>query len=78
MSSIYYSYRLTRIIKCSCNAYRYPHGWGSGDCQQSIINNPPVFSPPKRGLSGKLQKILDIYSGSENELINELIEALNS
>jgi hypothetical protein len=76
MSSIYYSYRLSKVLKCNCDAYRYPHAWGFGDCSQSIIDNPPVFAPPKRGLSGKLQKILEAYSGSDNELLQDLIDSL--
>jgi hypothetical protein len=74
--AIYYSYRLTKIIKCNCQAYKFPHNCGAGHCRSSLSQSVPIYSPPKKGLGSKLQKILDLYSESENELIQELIQEL--
>lgn len=74
--AIYHTYRVSRVTKCDCSAYQFPHSWGTGKCTSSIIDNPPEFKSPKRGLSGKIEKILSAYSSSENELICELISEL--
>lgn len=75
-SCIRVSYRIEKITRCHCSAYRYPHRWGVGKCTVNIIENPPVFVPPKKGLGGALSKLLDSYIETENELLDEFISLL--
>lgn len=70
------SYSLKKTVRCHCSSYKYPHNWGTGDCQVSIIDNPPVYSPPRRGLSAKLARLLEVYSSSEDEFIQEFLQEL--
>jgi hypothetical protein len=76
LSCLRVSYVLRKVVRCHCSAYAFPHSWGHGDCQVSIIDNIPVYSPPRRGLSSKLAKFLDAYSSSEDEIILDLIRSL--
>ncbi len=76
LSCIRVSYNVTKTIRCHCSSYKFPHKWGFGECRSSIIDNPPSYSAPRRGLASKLDRVLDAYSGSENELIDELINLL--
>ena len=75
-SCIRTSYRIQKITRCHCSAYRYPHSWGVGKCKVNIIDNPPVFVPPKKGLGGALSRFLDSYIEAENELLDEFINLL--
>jgi hypothetical protein len=77
-SCIRVTYSVKKLVRCHCSAYSFPHTWGTGDCQVSIIDNPPEFSHPRRGLSGKLASILHAYADSEDELITDLINSLTS
>lgn len=73
-SCIRYSYTIQKVLKCTCNAYTYPHNLGYGDCTQSIIENPPVYHPPKRGLAAKIEKLLQIIEDTEDETVQEIIQ----
>lgn len=75
-SCIRVSYTIQKTTRCYCSAYKFPHKWGVGLCNTSIISNPPSYAPPRKGLASKLEHILQVYADSEDELIQELIEAL--
>jgi len=52
------TFEVSRRIKCSCKAYPYPHTVGGGLCS-TIIDSPPIFIAPKKGLASKLCKFVD-------------------
>lgn len=76
-SCIRYSYAVQKILKCSCSAYSFPHNLGCGECSQSVVGNTPVFSPPKRGLASKIEKLLILLEEVEDDTVKEILQDFN-
>ena len=72
----YTSIRLTKVIKCDCSVYHYPHAVGSGLCKERVVERPSFVRPKRGGASALCRFIDDLENYAQSEDISSIISSI--